>query len=432
MQTIRTIRVALAAAALLGAAGLQAQTASPGAQGAQGSGAGPSSAPSTAASSPADALLEQGKYLADAGNCLSCHTRPGAAAFSGGVAFKTQLGTLYSSNITPDQATGIGGWTLEDFRRAMHEGTAPGNRHLFPAFPYTSFTKVSDADVAAIYAYLRTLQPVHYSPPANSLLLRQRWGMLFWNALFFDAGRFQPDAKQSAEWNRGAYLVQGLGHCDACHTPRNAFLAEKTNAAFSGGTLNESVPGGQVRAWSAVNLTSSKGGLGSWSVNDLTRYLKSGFSPRAGTFGPMNEVIVNSLKNLTDADVHAMAVYLKSLPPVDSPEPTIADASIKAGAKLYSDHCQECHMASGRGGLFSAPPLAGSAVVQAQSPASLINVILYGPDQPKDIRFGGWETMKPYKNVLSDAEVAAVSNYVRGSWKNHGGEVTPAEVARQR
>jgi mono/diheme cytochrome c family protein len=250
--------------------------------------------------------------------------------------------------------------------------------------------------------------------------------------LFFHSGRFQSDARQSAEWNRGAYLVEGLAHCGACHTPRNALLAEKTSAAFSGGTLNESVPGGQVRTWSAVNLTASKSGLAAWSVNDLSQYLKSGFSLRAGTFGPMNEVIDNSLKNLSAADVHAMAVYVKSLAPLDAQQPSITAASVKAGAKLYGDHCQECHMSSGHGGLFNAPPLAGSAVVQAQNPASLINVILYGADQPKDIHFGGWQSMKPYKDVLSDAEVAAVSNYVRGSWKNRAGTVTPAQVARQR
>src|SRR6185312_6684011 len=313
-----------------------------------------------------------------------------------------------------------------------HEGIAPGGRRLFPAFPYTSFTKVSDADVAALYAYLRTLPPVRYSPPTNSLLLRQRWGMRFWNALFFTPGRYQPDTRQSAEWNRGAYLVGGLGHCGACHTPRNVFMAEISDKAYAGGTLNEKVPGGQVRVWSAVNLTSSKTGLAAWPVNDLAKYLKSGFSLRAGIFGPMNDVVVNSLRNLSDADVHAMAVYLKSLPPLGADEATVSDAAVQRGAKIYSDRCEECHMTSGRGGMFSSPPLSGSAVVQAPDPSSLINIILYGPDPPQDISFGGWETMKPYKDVLSDAQVAAVSNYVRGSWKNRGSAVTPAQVARQR
>ncbi|HEX4050449.1 MAG TPA: cytochrome c [Steroidobacteraceae bacterium] len=385
-----------------------------------------------ALSSGAATSVGRGEYLAEAANCMSCHTRPGAAAFSGGVAFTTRLGIIYSSNITPDRVSGIGAWTLDDLRRAMHEGIAPGGRRLFPAFPYTSFTEVSDADVAAIYAYLRTLQPVRYSPPPNSLLLRQRWGMVFWDALFLHSQRFQPDARRPAEWNRGAYLVEALGHCDACHTPRNVFMAEETGKAYAGGPLNEAVPGGRIRAWSAVNLTSAHNGLAAWSVSDLARYLKTGFSLRAGTFGPMNEVIDNSLKDLSEADVHAMSVYLKSLPPLEPAGMRVPESDVQAGARIYSDHCQECHMRSGRGGLFSAPPLAASAVVQAQDPSSLINVILYGPDEPKDLSFGGWQTMQPYKDVLSDAQIAAVSNFVRGSWKNRAGAVTSAQVARQR
>lgn len=384
------------------------------------------------AASNAAARIERGRYLADAGNCGSCHTRAGGAPFSGGLAFTTKLGTIYSSNITPDVQSGIGRWTLEDFRRAMHEGIAPGGRHLFPAFPYTAFTRVSDADVAAIYAYLRTLPPARYTPPVNSFLLRQRWGMVFWNLMFFRPGRFRPDPNQSAEWNRGAYLVGGLGHCDVCHSPRNVFMAERAGRAYAGGTFLDEVSAGRIRAWSAVNLTASMSGLAAWSVDDLARYLQSGVCPRAGVFGPMNAVIDNSLRHLSPQDTHAMAVYLKGLPPRDSGEAVVADAAVKAGARLYGEHCRECHMGSGRGGLFSAPPLAGSAVVQAPDPASLINIILYGPSVPKDISLGGWQTMMPYKGDLSDAQIAAVSSYVRGSWKNRASEVTAAEVAAQR
>ncbi len=394
----------------------------------------PQGAPSviSSPSGSVDQTLAHGKYLTDAGNCMTCHTQPGSAPFSGGVPFTTKLGKIYSSNITPDNATGIGKWSVEDFRRALHDGIAPAGRHLFPAFPYTSFTKISDADVAAIYAYLRSVRPVHYSPPANDFVFRQRWGMMFWNLMFFKSQRFAPDAKHSAEWNRGAYLVEGLGHCDACHSPRNFFMAEIASQAYSGGVLQEKVVGGQVHRWSGVNLTSAKTGLAAWSVDNLARYLKTGVSPRAGVFGPMNDVVDKSLRNLSVEDIHAMAIYLKSLPPRGSNAAAPAEAAVKSGAKIYGDHCEECHMSSGRGGFLSAPPLAGSAVVQANDPASLINIILYGPDEPKDISLGPWETMKPYKDVLSDAAVASVSNYVRGSWKNRASAVSPADVARQR
>src|ERR1700692_2478693 len=255
-------------------------------------------------------VLDQGRYLANAGNCVSCHTRAGAKPFSGGVMFETPFGVIYSSNITPDIDTGIGRWTADDLRRAMHEGIAAGGYRLFPAFPYTSFTKVTDEDVDAIYAYLRTIKAVRYKPPPNDFLFTQRWVLSLWNSLFFTEGRFSLDTAHSVEWNRGAYLVDSLGHCGACHTPRNALMAESAANAYSGGRIQDKVTETKVRSWSAVNLTPTKSGLASWSVDDLTKYLKTGFSLRAGTFGPMNEVIVNSLTKLGDDDVRAMAVYL--------------------------------------------------------------------------------------------------------------------------
>ncbi len=391
----------------------------------------PSAAP-PATPTAADALIAQGKYLADAGNCVSCHTPPGGVPFAGGLAFTTPLGTIYSSNITPDNETGIGQWTATDLRRAMHEGIGRGGYHLFPAFPYPSFTQVTDEDIDALYAYLRTLAPVRRTPPANSLLFRLRWGMSVWNWLFFKPGRFQPDSKHSAEWNRGAYLVDGLGHCDACHTPRNLFLAEVSSRSYAGGSLTDRVTDEQMRRWSAVNLTSAHSGLAAWSVDNLTRYLKNGFSPRAGTFGPMNEVIVNSLHNLTGDDIHAMATYLKSLPPRDDTSATVAADAASTGAGIYKDRCEECHGSSGRGGLFNGPPLEGSAVVQDADPATLINIVLYGPTLPKGVTFGAWETMKPYRDVLNDHDIAAVANYIRGSWDNRAPQIGASEVAKQR
>ncbi len=386
--------------------------------------------PETAAA-PSSAV-ERGRYLVTAGNCLSCHTRPGGAAFSGGVPFETPLGTLYSTNITPEPETGIGRWTEADLRRAMHEGIARDGRYLIPAFPYPSFTKVTAADVADIYAYLRTLPPVRYTPPASGLLLKIRWPLAIWNRMFLTAERFAPDPAKSTEWNRGAYLVEGLGHCGACHSPRNAFLAEQPDRAYTGGVIRDEVSRGRVGRWFAVNLTPAAHGLGSWSVGELEKYLRTGMSPRAGTFGPMNAVIMNSLKLLTPADVHAMAVYVKSLQPKQSEADPVPPGLAAEGATIYKERCEKCHGTSGRGGFFSGPPLAGSAIVQGEDPASLINIIVFGPTTPRAISYGGWETMSAYGNVLSDPDVVAVSNFVRGSWSNHAPPVTLRDVQRLR
>jgi mono/diheme cytochrome c family protein len=382
--------------------------------------------------------VRRGEYLARIGNCISCHTRRGGASFAGGVAFTapdSSLGVLYSSNITPDVATGIGRWSEAQFLRAMHQGKSPKRGWLFPAFPYNSFTRVTHDDAKAIFAYLGTVEPARYTPPSNTSFFRLRWGMALWNLFFFEAKRFVPDPVQSPEWNRGAYLVNGLGHCGACHTPRNAFLAEKDSAALSGATYPDFVAPGQRRAWSAVNLTAAASGLGAWSMEDLKKYLRTGHSRRAGIFGPMNEVVINGLQYLTDADARAMAVYLKSLPAVnESPQQAGEAAQLQSGALIYEQHCEECHLASGRGAFLKAPPVAGSAVAQAQDPSSLINVILYGAKvgEGSPTPFGAWENMKSFGSQLSNEQVAAVSNYVRASWGNRGSVVTAADVARQR
>jgi mono/diheme cytochrome c family protein len=373
----------------------------------------------------------RGEYLTTAANCSSCHTRPGGPKFAGGVPFVTTFGTIYSSNITPDFDTGIGRWTSTDLRRAMHEGIAADGHKLFPAFPYPQFTKVTDADVDAIYAYLRSVRPVRYSPPTNDFLFGERWAMNMWNAFFFTPGRFAADATKSSDWNRGAYLVQGLGHCGACHSPRNRFMAEVESDQFSGGNFQDRVAAQKIRRWSAVNLTSAKSGLANWSSDNLSKYLQTGVSARAGTFGPMNEVVSNSLRYLSAADVAAMATYLKSLPERESStNESLMDSH--AGGARYKEHCEQCHLASGRGGIFNGPPLAGSAVAQTEDPASLINIVLYGAETPPEVSLGAWETMKPYADVLTDADIAAICNYVRASWGNRGRIVTTSDVAAQR
>jgi mono/diheme cytochrome c family protein len=396
-----------------------------------------SSQESGGASSAVDPLVERGRYVALASNCASCHTRPGGAPYAGGVAFETPVGTLYSSNITSSVEDGIGKWTADDLRRALHEGIAANGARLFPAFPYTSFTQMTDEDVDALYAYLRTVPADKYRPPDNDFVFKLRWGMAVWNALFFEPGRFQPDPKQTPEWNRGAYLVGALGHCSACHTPRNRFMAEIPANAYQGSNLREYVTADKVRDWAAVNLTSSADGLKTWSVDDLTKYLHTGFSLRGGTWGPMNEVVGNSTSKLTEEDARAMATYIKSLPVKSLPEGEEAPKPVTAeqaalGQGIYKDRCEKCHGSSGRGGMFSGPPLDGSPTVQSADPDSLINAILYGATPPEGIELGAWETMKPYADVLSDADVANVANYVRGSWGNSAPPVDAARVAKQR
>lgn len=376
--------------------------------------------------------IERGRYLVAAGNCVSCHTRAGGQPFAGGVAFDTPLGTIYSTNITTDRDSGIGQWSLHDFERAMHEGIRRDGSRLFPAFPYTSFTKVTDADIADIYAYLRTLKPVRYTPPSNGWAFSMRWQLAVWNKLFFQPGRFVENPSQSVEWNRGAYLVTGLGHCSACHTPRGVLLAELQDRLYTGGVIRDTVAPGRQREWFAVNLTSAKQGLAAWSVTELTKYLHSGVSPRAGTFGPMNEVIVNSLKQLSADDVHAMAVYVKSLSGADYSGESVTSAEAAQGAGIYKDRCEKCHGSSGRGGFFGGPALVGNPVVQGDNPASLINVIIYGPTRAKEISYGAWETMNAYGDLLDDDQVAAICNYLRGSWGNRAAAVTAKDVHAQR
>lgn len=384
------------------------------------------------AAGTADAGVARGAYLARAGNCISCHTRPGGEPFAGGLAFETPLGTLHSTNITPDRETGIGGWSAADLRRAMREGVATDGSHLFPAFPYPAYTKLTDADIDAIHAWLQTLAPVRYTPPENGMLFALRWPLAIWKALFFTPGGYVPDPARSTEWNRGAYLVEGLGHCGSCHTPRNLFLAEQPELALQGGLMQAEVVPGKVRPWFAVNLTQSPNGLAAWSEADLVKYLHAGFSPRAGTFGPMNEVIVNSLRHLDAGDVRAMAVYLKSLPGSAHTGPTVSAAQAEAGAAIYAERCEKCHSRSGRGGFFSGPPVAGSAVVLGAHPASLINVLLYGAPVPAGVKLGAWETMPAYADTLDDAQIAALCNYLRGSWGHRASPVTAEQVRLQR
>lgn len=388
--------------------------------------------------------VERGHYLALAGNCATCHTVAGGETMAGGLPFKTPFGTLYSTNITPDPDTGIGNWTEEQFANAMRKGVRPDGQHLYPAFPYTAFTKLSDEDVSALYAYMKTVPAVNAPAPANELSFpaSQRWAMGIWKMLFFTEGRFTADASKSEEWNRGAYLVDGLGHCSSCHSPRNFLGAEKTDAALTGGEYTDKVASGELRTWSAPNLTSASNGLGSWPLEDLTAYLHTGRNSFTETYGPMNEVIMNSTRHLREADVRAMATYLKDLPAnpgnVGSPP---SDEVKLAGSNLYDVHCGTCHLPSGMGADTTSlgadndeggARLAGNPVIQASNPASLINVILYGPQLPDPPLPKRWKPMEGFGEKLTDEEVAAIASFLRSNWDNKGGAVSASQVAKQR
>lgn len=415
--------------------------------------------PASAAPPPPDAeqrLVEQGRYLAAAGDCVSCHTRAHGAPFSGGRPLNTPFGVIYSANITADPKTGIGTWTEQQFARAMREGIAADGTHLYPAFPYTAYTKVTDQDVRAIYAYLRSLKPVSYLPPKNRMPFpfSARALLAGWNMMFFTPGAYVPNPSRSAEWNRGAYLTQGLGHCGACHTPRNFFGGERNSEALTGGDYLDEIADevvsdkitpmdeSTVRPWSAANLTSAPSGLRAWTLESIAAYLKTGHNDRAGAFGPMSEVIGNSTSHLTDQDIHAIAVYLKSLVPAAQSSPSNATAdTLQAGEIVYTTRCGDCHLPTGLGmprvanadASKTAPPLAGNAALQAPNPATLINVILYGAHEGTS-REGSWPKMSGFELSvgLDDDQIAALCTYLRSSWGNQAGAVSAGAVAKQR
>jgi len=381
--------------------------------------------------------IERGKYLALAGNCASCHTANGDGFMAGGLSFDTPFGRVYSTNITPDADTGIGKWTGAQFLRSMRHGVRPDGEHLYPVFPYTAFTRIRDEDIAALFAYLKSIPAIRMQAPENDLSFpfNQRALMSVWKAMFFDAGAYVADAAMSAEWNRGAYIVEALAHCGACHSPRNFLGAEDADMAMTGGVLIDKVPNGNLRPWSAPNLTSAPSGLGLWPQGEVAAYLKTGKNSYVETFGPMNDVILNSTRHLRDEDVRAMAVYLKSLPPIEVESVPVANDSVLGmGRTLYNLHCGTCHLPTGLGDEESAPRLGGgSLVVQTSNPASLINVILDGPELPDPpLPTKHREHMEDFRYVLDDEEIAALASYLRSAWGNTGGEVTAEQVAEQR
>lgn len=377
-----------------------------------------------------------GEYLARAGDCIACHTARGGEPFAGGLEMPTPFGTIYTPNITPDPETGIGKWSADDFYRALHEGKSKDGSLLYPAFPYPSYTKVTRADSDAIYGYIQTIAPVKKKnkPHALKFPYNQRNLLIGWRALYFKPGEYKPDTRQSPEWNRGAYLVQGLGHCDACHTSRNMLGATEKDKELSGGLI-------PLQDWYAPSLTSSReAGLGQWATEDVVALLRTGISNRGVVFGPMAQVVHDSLQYITEADTQAMAVYLKSLSTTDAP----ADpgqlrrteeqgrASYESGAKLYDRHCKSCHGANGLGVPPMYPPLANNQAINMEFSVNPIRMVLFGGFPPSTRGNPRPFGMPPFAYTLSDQEVADVVTYMRQSWGNRSSAVSPVEVARYR
>ncbi|MBD24852.1 MAG: alcohol dehydrogenase [Candidatus Marinimicrobia bacterium] len=388
-------------------------------------------------------LVQKGEYLARAANCVACHSTYGGKAFSGGLlmALPFGLGEIYATNITPHPEAGIGNYTLEDFDAAMRLGVAKDGHMLYPAMPYPSYAVMSDDDIAALYAYfMEAVEPVAEPTPPNDIPwpLNARWPLKIWNYFFSTTDQYIADSAQSAEWNRGAYLVQGAGHCGSCHTPRGIFFQE---ASFSE-SGDSFLSGGVLDFWSAGNLRQDMNtGLGRWSKSDIIEYLKTGHNQFGSAFGTMTEVINYSTQFLTEEDLGAMAVYLASLSPVmDDEGPTYAydpadEDDLRAsrlespGALIYMQKCMACHRPDGQAASPYIPPLAGNPAVMDPDPSSLINITLNGTQR---IVVGGvpnayW--MPRFRNGLSDQDIAQVVSFIRSGWGNKAKSVSAEEVA---
>ena len=378
--------------------------------------------------------IRRGEYLMRAGDCVACHSSSGGPAFAGGRALETPFGNIYAPNLTPDAKTGLGGWSKADFWRALHNGRSRGGRLLYPAFPYPNYTRVQRADSDAMFAYLKSLPPAAQPNRPNDLRFpfNLQASLAVWRALYFRPAAFTPDAERSAEWNRGAYLVEGLGHCNACHSRRNALGASSGPLDLAGGLI-------PVQNWYAPSLTSSaEAGVADWTLAEIAELLKRGVSARGAVTGPMVEVVADSTQYLSDADLLAMATYLKSLPPSDPP--AAAGASTRGGAaqpsergaQLYAEHCEACHRASGEGVAKAYPALRQNRAVTLNPPANLVHIVLQGGFPPATAGNPRPYGMPPFATVLGNDEVAELLSYVRGAWGNRAAPVSALEVSRYR
>ena len=369
------------------------------------------------------ALIKKGDYIARASDCAPCHMAIGGIPYAGGLILNTPFGRMSTPNITSDKETGIGNWTADQFYGVIHHGIGPGHQYIYPTMTFTSYTKMPRSDVDALYTYLESLPPVHAPRVGVSLSFpfNIRLSLLGWRMLYFRAATYVPDTSKSEQWNRGAYLVQGPGHCGECHSPRNLLGAVDQSASLSGGMID---------SFLAPNISSDPHwGIGKWSEDELVAFLKTGTTHKGVVFGPMVDVVHESMIYLTDADVHAIAFYLKNTPPrVNKPSKSLADkqaaASIHNGRSVYVANCAQCHQESGMGIPKAIPNLAGNDAIRAYSPADAIMPVLAGLQGQ-----GNYGAMPRFAGALGDQDIADLANYIRTAWNNDGlANTTPAIV----
>lgn len=392
----------------------------------------------TVQSSDVSNIVAQGAYLARAGNCMGCHTARGGAAYAGGRVIQSEFGDFIAPNITSDQATGIGNWNADDFWRALHNGKSKDGRMLYPAFPFTNYSQLTRADSDAMFAYFKTVTAVQRANAPHNLRFpyNQRGLLAFWRALYFRPAVYQEQPQQSAVWNRGAYLVNGLAHCSACHSSRNALGANGGSQDLSGGEL-------AMINWYAPSLLSKdEANLAHVPPSQVEDLLRSGISTNAAVFGPMAEVVADSLQYLSDADIKAMSTYLQALPPSKTAGSDLFDKALQApgvgkdemarimsqGGSLYKTHCSDCHAADGSGVASIYPALKGNRNLQMHNVANPLRIILAGGFAPVTKNNPRPYGMPPFGPVLSDTEVALVLSFIRNAWGNQGSVVIAADV----
>lgn len=381
-------------------------------------------------------IVKRGEYLARAADCLVCHTAPGGKAYAGGLAIPLPFGTLYSTNITPDKATGIGDYTDREFLDAVQRGVRHDGIRLYPAMPYLSYTYITDADALAIKAYLFSLPAVHAENRADTLAFPfdQRWLMTFWSAFFNENARYEPNTAESPEWNRGAYLAEALAHCGECHTPRNLAFALDNRRKFAGAI---------AAGWHAFNITSDHGsGIGAWSDEQVASYLSQGHASGRGTAaGPMGEAVDESFSRLFPSDIKSLVVYLRSIPAIASSEPaTIAppapaaakggvETSDLMGRRVFEGACVSCHSWSGVSAISPFATIAGARAVNDPEATNVAQIVISGTKrhEPPDVI-----SMPAFGGIYSDLEIAAVANYVTARFGTEPSKVTAKDVAELR